>query len=198
MVFDWHLLPQCHTAWWQLSFCHTVTSSFLQGGWKSVFRERAGTVDYFNRGSWGHGDILHWCLQGRGLWLLLLLDWGQDSTSLSTMQLCEDAYHYLCCIKDLVAIAYKTQWAPLLIATSHPYLSMPLPRTHIHPCSGIFCTYGVWGKPWNYLYMMGQLLTSLKAKSLHISKVLQNQIKSRTSSWRYWEKFILFLPCLDP
>lgn len=183
MVFDWHLLPQCHTAWWQLSFCHTVTSCFLQ-----VFRERAGAVGYFNRGSWGHGDILPWCLQGRALWLLLVLGWGQD---------CTFAYHCLCCIKELVSIVYKTQWAPLLIATSHPYLCTPLPRAHIHPCSGI-CIYGVWGNPWNYLYMVGQLLTSLKAKSLDISKVLQSQIKSRTSSWRYWENFILFLPCLDP
>lgn len=39
----------------------------------SVCKERAGAVGYFNGGSWSHGDVLHWCLQGRALWLLLVL-----------------------------------------------------------------------------------------------------------------------------
>lgn len=117
-----------------------------------VFRERAGTVGYFNRSSWGHGDILHWCLQGRALWLLLVLAWGQDCTFPSTLLLCEEA---LCCIKELVAIAHKTQWAPLLIVTSHPY--------HVPTYTPVvgFVHKECGRNPWNYLYMVGHLLTPL-------------------------------------
>lgn len=69
MVFDRHILPQCHTAWWQLSFCGAIVSCPLRRLVVSVFKGRAGAVSYFNRGSQGHGDVPCRCLQGRALWL---------------------------------------------------------------------------------------------------------------------------------
>lgn len=176
----------------------------------SVFKGSAGAVSYFNGGSRGHGDAPRQCLQGRALWLRPAQD--QTRARLEPRQGRRTVppppehdsvrkHYYLYSINEVVAIACKTQLSTVIDCDIH-VPACARSRVPTYTPVVVFVPGECDGKKQNYLppsaATAGQLLTSLKAKLLDVSKVLQNQTKSMTCSWRDCEIFILFLPRLDP